>query len=82
MTTNASPAWPWRSMAEASSAVKSGAVSPVELTRACLDRIERADRVLHAFVSVDAETALQAAHTARRCSPTGCRRRMRPRGPG
>jgi aspartyl-tRNA(Asn)/glutamyl-tRNA(Gln) amidotransferase subunit A len=53
-------------MAEASSAVKSGAVSPAELTRACLDRIARADRVLHAFVSVDAETALQAAHTAER----------------
>jgi aspartyl-tRNA(Asn)/glutamyl-tRNA(Gln) amidotransferase subunit A len=57
--------WPWRSLANAAEAVKTGAVSPVELTQACLDRIERVDRVVHAFVSVDAENALQAARTAR-----------------
>ena len=54
-------AWPWRSLADAAAAVKSGAASPVELTRACLERIERVDPVVHAFVSVDAEGALQAA---------------------
>ena len=57
-------AWPWRSLADAAAAVKSGAASPVELTRACLDRIERIDSVVHAFVSVDAEGALQAARGA------------------
>jgi aspartyl-tRNA(Asn)/glutamyl-tRNA(Gln) amidotransferase subunit A len=58
--------WPWRSLADAAAAVKAGSVSPVELTRACLERIERVDRVVHAFVSVDAEGALQAARTAER----------------
>jgi aspartyl-tRNA(Asn)/glutamyl-tRNA(Gln) amidotransferase subunit A len=38
----------------------------VELTRACLDRIDRVDPVVHAFVSLDAEGALQAAREAER----------------
>lgn len=63
--------WPWQSLAEAATALKAGAVSPVELTRACLDRIERVDRVVHAFVSVDAERALQVARTAEREIKTG-----------
>jgi aspartyl-tRNA(Asn)/glutamyl-tRNA(Gln) amidotransferase subunit A len=46
--------------------VKSRAVSPVELTCACLDRIARIEPVLHAFVSVDAEGALEAARAAER----------------
>jgi aspartyl-tRNA(Asn)/glutamyl-tRNA(Gln) amidotransferase subunit A len=58
--------WPWRSLAQAAEAVRKGAVSPVELTRACLDRIGRVDPVIHAFVSVDAEGALRAAQTAER----------------
>jgi aspartyl-tRNA(Asn)/glutamyl-tRNA(Gln) amidotransferase subunit A len=66
MATPSASEWPWRSMAEAAAAVKSGAVSPVELARACLDRIARVDSVLHAFVSVDAEGALQAARAAER----------------
>ena len=56
--------WPWRSLAEVSQAVRAGTVSPVELTRACLDRIERVDRAVHAFVSVDAERTLEAARAA------------------
>jgi aspartyl-tRNA(Asn)/glutamyl-tRNA(Gln) amidotransferase subunit A len=51
-------------MAEAAAAVKSGAVSPVELTRACLERIERFEPVLHSFVFVDSNRALQAARAA------------------
>src|SRR5438874_11523241 len=62
----ASPDWPWQSLAEAAAAVKAGAVSPVELARACLERIERVDRVVHAFVSVDAQGALQDAAKAER----------------
>src|SRR5437899_929095 len=62
----ASPDWPWQSLAEAAAAVKAGAVSPMELTRACLERIERVDRVVHAFVSVDAQGALQDAAKAER----------------
>jgi len=56
--------------------VKAGAVSPVELTRACLERIERVDHALHAFVSVDAERALQDARRAEREIQAG-----RSRGP-
>jgi aspartyl-tRNA(Asn)/glutamyl-tRNA(Gln) amidotransferase subunit A len=66
MTEHASPEWPWRSLAEAAASVKSRAVSPVELTRACLDRIARVDPVLHAFVSVDGDAAMNAARTAER----------------
>ena len=62
----ASSEWPWQSLAQAAAAVKAGAVSPVELTRACLERIERVDPVVHAFVSVDAEHALQEAQRAER----------------
>src|SRR5436309_15586250 len=62
----ASPDWPWQSLAEAAAAVKAGAVSPMELTRACLERIERVDRVVRAFVSVDAQGALQDAEKAER----------------
>src|SRR5881296_2497821 len=57
--------WPWQSLAEAA-AVKARAVSPVELTRACLERIERVDHVVRAFVSVDAEHAVQDAQSAER----------------
>jgi len=58
--------WPWRSLTDAASAVESRAVSPVELTQACLDRIEKVDRAVHAFVSVHAEEALEAARVAER----------------
>src|SRR2546429_5740011 len=72
----ASSPGPWQSLAEAAAAVKARAVSPVELTRACLERIERVDHVVHAFVSVDAERALQDARRAEREIQAG-----RSRGP-
>lgn len=53
--------------AEAARLIRSGAVSPVALTDALLERIERSQPTLRAFVTVDAagaKAAAQAAETA------------------
>jgi aspartyl-tRNA(Asn)/glutamyl-tRNA(Gln) amidotransferase subunit A len=50
--------WTVQSLGRAIAARK---VSPVEATRACLDRIERFDGGIHAFITLDAEGALAAA---------------------
>ncbi len=44
--------------------LREGKLSPVEYTRACLQRIERYDPALNAFISVDSVGSLQAAKTA------------------
>lgn len=46
--------------------IKSRKISPVDLTRAVLDQIEKLDPVLNAYITVDAAGALKAAHTAQR----------------
>ncbi len=46
--------------------IRSGSISPVDLTRAVLGEIERLDPVLNAYITVDAEGALQAARAAQR----------------
>jgi aspartyl-tRNA(Asn)/glutamyl-tRNA(Gln) amidotransferase subunit A len=51
-------------LAEASRLVQTRAVSPVELTRVCLDRIERLDPILKSFITVTAESALREARQA------------------
>ncbi len=48
-------------LAEASQLVRNGTVSPVDLTRACLDRIDRLNPVLNAFITVARDQALSAA---------------------
>lgn len=46
--------------------IRSRQVSPVDLTRACLDRVEARDAQLHAFVTVTRDLALQQARDAER----------------
>jgi amidase len=48
--------------------VRAGEVSPVELTELYLDRIERLDPQLNAYVTVDAEGALASARVAESAS--------------
>lgn len=52
-----------RSIREIRDALLSGRVSPVKLVEHVLERIEREDRVLRAWVHIDAEQALAAARS-------------------
>jgi aspartyl-tRNA(Asn)/glutamyl-tRNA(Gln) amidotransferase subunit A len=54
----------WLSAAEIGAAYRAREVSPVELVRALLERIEACDQRLNAFLKVDAEGALDAARAA------------------
>ena len=48
-------------LAAASERIRDGSISPVDLARACLDRIERLNPKLNAFIRVTAEEALADA---------------------
>jgi aspartyl-tRNA(Asn)/glutamyl-tRNA(Gln) amidotransferase subunit A len=52
------------SLTEASALIKSRRLSPVELTQALLDRIDRLDGAVGAFITVTREEALRAARAA------------------
>ena len=52
------------SLSAAGALLRRKAVSPVELTRACLARIERLNPVVNAFITVTAEQALRQARDA------------------
>ena len=54
----------WLSLQEAAALVRRKSVSPVELTQACLARIERLQPALNAFITVTADQALQQARDA------------------
>ena len=49
---------------QAGDLIRKGELSPVELTRACLDRIENTDERLHSFIMLLADEALAQARTA------------------
>src|ERR1700745_3100019 len=51
---------------ELSTALRSRKLSPVELTRSCLQRIETLNPTLNAFITVTAELALRQAPTAKK----------------
>lgn len=48
-------------LSEASARLRSGSLTPLDLTRACLDRIERLDRKYNSFIAVYREPALASA---------------------
>jgi aspartyl-tRNA(Asn)/glutamyl-tRNA(Gln) amidotransferase subunit A len=52
------------SIRDASDLVRRKAISPVELTRACLQRIERLNPALNAFITVTADQAMAQAREA------------------
>lgn len=52
------------SIANAAELLRNGDISPVQLTRACLNRIEALNPSLNAFISVTAEIALSQAQKA------------------
>ncbi len=54
----------WLTLSEASRAFASRTLSPVEYLTALLQRIDRLDPTLHAFIRLDADAAMEAARTA------------------
>ena len=62
-------------VAETARRIANGELSSVEVTRAYLERIERFDPALRAFITVDAEEALRQASAADRVLADGARER-------
>jgi aspartyl-tRNA(Asn)/glutamyl-tRNA(Gln) amidotransferase subunit A len=56
----------WLDLAEAGEGIQRRTLSPVELTTACLERIERLNPQLNAFIAVTADSALDEARRAER----------------
>jgi len=54
----------YASAADLAGLIRSRAVSPVEVVRAALDRIERSQAVLNAFITIAADAAMGAAREA------------------
>ncbi|MGH7323355.1 MAG: amidase [Candidatus Rokuibacteriota bacterium] len=61
----------WMPATELMGLIRSKALSPVELTRALLERIERLNPRLNAFCTLTAEAALEAARAAERAVMRG-----------
>lgn len=56
--------WQYATLLEAADAIRSRTLSPVELTRVLLDRIDRLDPSLHSYATVTYESALSQAGRA------------------
>jgi len=54
------------SLIKASELLRDKTISPVDLTQACLDRIQAFDKTINAFITVAADSALQQARAAER----------------
>ena len=61
------PDLPALSLLEAAAALRQGEVSSVELTQACLDRIQNLEPRIHAFLAQTTEIALHQARSADKC---------------
>ena len=61
-----------QSLTEVSALIRQRRMSPVELVTTCLDRIERLQPELNAFITVAADSALQAARAAENELQQGC----------
>src|SRR5262245_2400078 len=59
-------ALPYWSLTEAAALLRARKLSPVELTEAVLDRIDRLDSKVGAFITVTREDAMRAARAAER----------------
>lgn len=55
---------PFLGIEDAAQAIRDRRLSPVELTQSCLERIERLNPILNAFISVTADSALEQARAA------------------
>jgi aspartyl-tRNA(Asn)/glutamyl-tRNA(Gln) amidotransferase subunit A len=51
-------------LSEVANLIKERKVSPVELTKLCLDRIDRLNPILNAFISIYHEEAIEQAKVA------------------
>ena len=58
------PALPFPTIAAAGQAIRAKQISPLELTRICLQRIEAIDPQLNAFITLTTDTALAEAQSA------------------
>ncbi len=67
----AAPDLHWLSIPEAAALIRARKLSPVELTRHCLARIESLNPRLNAFITVMADEALAAARALEREKPRG-----------
>lgn len=63
-----------RSIAEAAEQIRRREISPVDLVRQCLEKIDRLNPTLNAFITVTAESALAEAQKAEREIQSGKRR--------
>ena len=58
------PTLPFSTIAQASAAIRSRQISPLELTQICLQRIKAIDPQIRAFIAVTADSALNEARAA------------------
>jgi aspartyl-tRNA(Asn)/glutamyl-tRNA(Gln) amidotransferase subunit A len=66
----------WLTAAAAAAAIRARKLSPIKLTKALLDRIDRLDARLNVFIRLDGDAAIDAARAAEAEIAAG-----RPRGP-